>query len=110
MNHAHDDIGHFLYYYNNQPILVDAGRYTYLKNEERFGMFHNLIYANSQLISMNLIKYFILNCLFLDCKIAIKKYPRIIEIIFIKKSKIFSNLFPNISRKIKIGEKLFIFK
>lgn len=104
LNHAHDDIGHFLYYYNDQPILVDAGRYTYLKNEERFGMFHNLIYANSQLISMNLIKYFILNCLFLDCKITIKNHRRMIKIIFTKKSKIFSNFFLNISRKIKISE------
>lgn len=107
LNHIHDDIGHFLYYYKNTPILIDAGRYNYLQKDEKYGKFHNLIHSNSSFISMNLVKYFLLNCLLLDTEITIRNQGNTMKIIFTKKSKIFSNFFLNISRIINLKENHF---
>jgi hypothetical protein len=104
LNHGHDDIGHFLYYYKNIPILADAGGYSYSSIKEKFGKYHNLVHTRSSLISMNLVKHFFFNCLFLDCKISVKNFNKNKSIIFTKKSKIFCNFFLNISRKVNISK------
>ena len=54
-DHRHSDMGHFILYYNNHPIMIDSGRYTYINNKTRLFLksqfAHNTLFMdNDELI------------------------------------------------------------
>lgn len=108
LNHGHDDIGHFLYYYKKNPVLVDSGGFTYLNTKEKFSEFHNIPNTPSLLKNINFIKYFFLNCLILKTKVNLKYNDNFVIIKFSKKSRLFENFFLNLERTLSLSEKTLI--
>ena len=47
ITHEHSDFGHFYYFYNNKPILIDLNRINYQNNFGISAMAHNSIQINN---------------------------------------------------------------
>ena len=56
-NHSHNDYFHFILFYEKEPVIIDSGRKSYLKEDEIYKLseFHNSFLINGKNILDNLV-------------------------------------------------------
>jgi hypothetical protein len=108
INHGHDDVGHFLYFYKKKPVIIDSGRFTYKTEIEKYSSFHNSMFTSSYFKNLNYIKFYLLNFLLLKTSVKIDKYEENFKITFYKGSKIFKKCFLNSLRIIHLKNNFFL--